>query len=985
MREIFTHIASFVHRRTRDTGILSFFGTQNRTRKTVAFILAAMVCGALLIFGRDVYAQNNQPPPSHLKDGFLDAINPIGWILRGISALLEVGVWLAGKMATLLVSILIEIAQYNDFLSSSAVANGWVVTRDIANMFFIVVLLVIAFGTILGSEKYNTKLLAQLLIMAVAINFSRTFIGIMIDASQVVMLTFVNGFSAAGAGNFINAFGVTKVMQYAVNAGDLNVTGLTALISALIMGLVLMLVACSVLLTIVGTLLFRIAYLWLLIVIAPLTWLMSTIPAGKAYYDKWWAQFRDQLIVGPAMAFFLWLSLTAVGSGLAWNQVVVKGGSIAKIELGPTVLLSSENILSFIITVVLLLASAKMAQDIAGSAAGYGAFMKKWASGIARGKKFAIGTAKVADRVQGLATGIQFAKIPAGIKAGLDQRTKKMEEAIKKRAAGNAAAMAVLPGGGLVAQYGYNWLANPKMAIEKVGNGSLKGMWSRFRQGALGTWADKKLQVERPTKKKEAAEARLKHIEDEYKTAKDGLDAVSVQRNALSDVKLQRDRLDITQTEAFYKYAKGAGLVGQGVSFTDYLASLKDRDGELTDFGRKMRDHTDQETIGSEDFYQYAKEKGWTNAETHDDYVVELTNDKGQPSKLAKALLRKRDKELRALSRREGEIQQEIATAQQAESQNGAEWGRIVQAYGTENDEEYGSRIRDLLRQEVKDAENRRRAGTTAYVMGEMPYRKDLVRGWLDEEKDADKLYDWSKPANVIIDYFRHAGATGEERHQGKALKMVAEKGDLRTLIEEEGIRRQDYANASDWVKDFIEKILMGKYHWDREYAYSTMAQAGEKESSNGNWDLASHVKVDAAIGLFEILDNAEHLKKLSKKFEGMPAKDLPSKTNHLSLSYKDEMGVVHETDELRLMLARLSQDMQGISYDWERGGGRANIMNVLVEFKEKIDSNSALPDALKTALKKYIQKRPPKSGESLEKYMKKITEEWLQNPGGTP
>jgi len=71
-------------------------------------------------------------------------------------------------------------------------------------MSFILILLIIAFATILRQESYSKKLLPKLLIMAVLINFSRTIFGLLIDFSQVIMLTFVNAFSAGG-GYFIKA------------------------------------------------------------------------------------------------------------------------------------------------------------------------------------------------------------------------------------------------------------------------------------------------------------------------------------------------------------------------------------------------------------------------------------------------------------------------------------------------------------------------------------------------------------------------------------------------------------------------------------------------------------------------------------------------------------------------------------------------------------------------------------------------------------
>ena len=88
----------------------------------------------------------------------------IGWI---ISAL--------GVILVLIIKTLVLVAQYNDFIGSQAVENGWRIVRDVANMFFVVVLLIIAFATILNQEKYSYKTwLPKVILMAVLINFSKT-------------------------------------------------------------------------------------------------------------------------------------------------------------------------------------------------------------------------------------------------------------------------------------------------------------------------------------------------------------------------------------------------------------------------------------------------------------------------------------------------------------------------------------------------------------------------------------------------------------------------------------------------------------------------------------------------------------------------------------------------------------------------------------------------------------------------------------------
>jgi hypothetical protein len=118
-----------------------------------------------------------------------------------ISKLLYEVVSLLGRLLVEVIQILVVIAQYNDFIKATAVVKGWVIVRDICNMFFIAVLLVIAFGTILHWETYRyNKLLGRLILMAFLINFSKFICGFFIDIFQVMMMTFVNAFAGVAAG-----------------------------------------------------------------------------------------------------------------------------------------------------------------------------------------------------------------------------------------------------------------------------------------------------------------------------------------------------------------------------------------------------------------------------------------------------------------------------------------------------------------------------------------------------------------------------------------------------------------------------------------------------------------------------------------------------------------------------------------------------------------------------------------------------------------
>src|SRR3989338_8588776 len=138
------------------------------------------------------------------------------WLSDSIAWLLLLIAGIIGELTITLIGLLVDVAQFNNFIDAPAVARGWVIVRDVCNMFFIVILLLIAFGSVFHIEEYQyKKILGKLLIMAVLINFSKSIAGFFIDISQVVMLTFVNGFHEAAAGNFLTGFHISEMFTFA--------------------------------------------------------------------------------------------------------------------------------------------------------------------------------------------------------------------------------------------------------------------------------------------------------------------------------------------------------------------------------------------------------------------------------------------------------------------------------------------------------------------------------------------------------------------------------------------------------------------------------------------------------------------------------------------------------------------------------------------------------------------------------------------------
>ncbi len=305
---------------------------------------------------------------------------------------LQIASLFVGIMA-FFVSLLINVASYNNFINGPGVIVGWTLVRDIANMFFVVILLLIAFGTILGLDQYHyKKLLPRFVGAALLINFSRLIVGLIIDAAQVIMMTFVNAISQVGGGNFIQAFQINNAWKVA--QGSPAAGGFEQIITAMFV-MVLIFIAAVLIGMFALLLVLRMVTLWVLIVLSPLAALLYTVPAGdfKKYYDEWWGKFKANVFLGPVVAFFLWLALTMSGDGTALYGQLKGGGNsgeanqaLAKSGITGSAISTIENLSSFVIAAAIFAIAFDMAKKMSATAGIPGAGMiTKAAGGLIKG------------------------------------------------------------------------------------------------------------------------------------------------------------------------------------------------------------------------------------------------------------------------------------------------------------------------------------------------------------------------------------------------------------------------------------------------------------------------------------------------------------------------------------------------------------------------------------------------------------------------
>ncbi len=303
-------------------------------------------------------------------------------ILFFIGALFLYFAQILGKLvAALIETIVIPIMQYNSFSTSPVVSAGWAIVRDSMNLFFVIILIVIAVGTIFGVERFKwQQQVPRLLLMALVINFSKTITGIMIDASQVVMLTFVNALKDIAGGNFVTLLGLNKILSINANApgiGDLYEAGKKAAdsfdyLAASVAGFLMMTFVLATIIALAAILAFRIVMLWILIVVAPIAFFLKGAEGviDSSAYKDWWKNLKCFLVIGPVLAFFLWLALAVAGSGnlAATENFVQTGGSATGGFISSIFELS--HLTSFIIGMALIFAGFKAAAEFCAGAEG---------------------------------------------------------------------------------------------------------------------------------------------------------------------------------------------------------------------------------------------------------------------------------------------------------------------------------------------------------------------------------------------------------------------------------------------------------------------------------------------------------------------------------------------------------------------------------------------------------------------------------------
>lgn len=195
---------------------------------------------------------------------------------------------------------------------------GWQISRDLANLGFVLAIIIIGFATIIQFKNYGVKkLLPKLIIAALLVNFSLALVTPILGFSNTLTKFFLgsrNDVSEAIAG----AFNPQKLVMGGTGEEIPPLdSGETGMLGALLMGvinIIFVVIFTSLAALSMGALaimlLIRYVVLIFLLILSPIIWLAWVIPELGSQFKAWWNSFLKWTFFAPIVSFFIYLSLT---------------------------------------------------------------------------------------------------------------------------------------------------------------------------------------------------------------------------------------------------------------------------------------------------------------------------------------------------------------------------------------------------------------------------------------------------------------------------------------------------------------------------------------------------------------------------------------------------------------------------------------------------------------------------------------------------
>lgn len=519
-----------------------------------------------------------------------------------------------------LVEMLLQLLSY----MPDVIHKIWEIVRDIVNLTFILILIIMAFGTIFQVKEYTYKeMFGPFLISAILINFSFAIGQYLIDLSNGLAHVFFDTIREATGGDIttIFDFGLSSNVTAAPEATswakgfiDYTITAFsevpTATVlkhaSSAVLSALFILVGNFALSVILIFALARWVALWLLMIASPAAWVAYALPGHmKSFWKMWWKAFMGWNFFIPIYAFFLMLLAIILKAKeqtkVTWDDI---GTQYLQKHEGAAIAASIFNafgineFIFFIITVVFMVGGIYAAWKISSSLGGGAGWV---GTGIA-------GRLPIGLATKGMGKLVSFAGKGMGLVP--NARVQRVGQWMQRAGTGIGSIKNVNSGvaaGKALGQAGF----------EKYWGKRAHEQESKAKEAVLRAGGFK---AEAAAERK----ARINHEKDKYKT--------KLNNSGLTEIQKQTKVMDEIKRALFHGNADEATLLGQIAAEKGWLKDdVQIRDtlhlagGTQTELGKELfealKPHLSQATVDTlfrgasgEDLTNLAQlraEKGW--------------------------------------------------------------------------------------------------------------------------------------------------------------------------------------------------------------------------------------------------------------------------------------------------------------------------------------------------------------------------------------
>jgi hypothetical protein len=325
----------------------------------------------------------------------------LGWVGYVIIVILAALLWVAGVALDQIINLtVIHAAASINGIESIGVM--WQVFRDLANLVFIFMLLYVAIATILQVNGVNWKrILVQIVIAAILLNFSLFIAKVVIDISNMFAVAFYNKMVPPGSllsSQFMDKLGLANLWQDNGSIVQTWSQSWASLIGSIIGIAWVIFVAAFSFFAAAWLFIYRFVVIILILVVSPIAFAGTILPATKKYASRWWDALIGQALFPPLYMLFVWLAMTIAGAtgsnGFlgqsgdlknAFNTSVdttITKGTQAVSSINSEALTGMNVLIRFVVIIALLNAALIIAKSQASRGAGAAGKAMNWGLGI---------------------------------------------------------------------------------------------------------------------------------------------------------------------------------------------------------------------------------------------------------------------------------------------------------------------------------------------------------------------------------------------------------------------------------------------------------------------------------------------------------------------------------------------------------------------------------------------------------------------------